>query len=374
MLVAAHGPQAKVELQFHLVPLLPRALDLQVGSRHHLLHRHAVDRDLRLFRPFGAAHEKRQDRCLRRLHLDFHGSAAWVVRRLNERPRQSVIELNLRFSGPVVVQIQAIRAAENRPLAEQPQPVRAVDAAAVQLGRAGPRLEHDPLGGCHPLAVHGRVVGTPAAGRMLVAEHGIPRRQLERVGNSTVVGQSQRLDAQRHPSHGTARLDRARLERIADRLLTRTESAVIVNIGVVDAPPPVEQRLPVRGIPSDTVEFGKSEHRVQALPARLGRLIKLDARQTHPMVIACGRLLPILFNLAHQPQVRLFLGFAVKKAEHMDHGHIHLLRSCVVNSLSRIQKGRAQEVGRTRGSPQRVRIARILMPEAEGEHAVVMSP
>ena len=248
--------------------------------------------------------------------------------------------LGLGFSRSVVVEVQAVLAAENRPLADQAQAVRAVDAAAVQLGRAGPRLEHDAVGRRQPLAVHGRVVGTPAAAGMFVAQHGVPRRMFQRIGDPAVAGQPQRLDAQGHPGHGAAGLDRAGLERVADGLFVRAEAAGVVDVGAVDAPPPMDQRLPIGVVAGDAEQFRQPDHRVQALPARLRGLVELDAPQRHPVVVARGRLLPVLLDLAHQPQVGILLGLAVQQAEGMDHGHVHLVRAGVVDPLAGVQEGR----------------------------------
>ena len=170
----------------------------------------------------------------------------------------------------------------------QAQAVGAVDAAAVQLGRAGSRLEDDAVGRGLPLAVHGRVVGAPAAAGMFVPQGSVPGRMFQRIRDPAVAGQPQRLDAQFHPRHRATGLNRAGLERVADGLFARAETAGVVDVGAGDAPPPMDQGLPVGVVPRDAEEFRQPEHRVQALPTRLGGLVELDAPQRHAVVVPAG--------------------------------------------------------------------------------------
>ena len=93
-----------------------------------------------------------------------------------------------------------------------------------------------------------------------------------------------------------------------------------------------------------------------------------------PVVIARRRLLPVLLDFAHQPQVGILLGLAVQQAEGMDHGHVHLVRAGVVDPLAGVQKGRTHQVRGARGGLQGLGISRIVMPQVHGQHAVVVSP
>jgi len=372
--VAAQGPHPQVELQDDFVARIPGAVELQIAPRGHLFDGRAVDGDFGLAGPLRDPHQQRQTRRLRGPHLHFHGPVARVVGGLDERPDRTVRQLDLGFSRSVVVQVQAVVPAKHRPLTDQAQAVGAVDAAAVQFGRAGPRLEHDAVGGRQPLPIHRRIVGTPPAAGMFVPQRRVPRRVFQRVGDPAVAGQPQRLDAQFHPRHGATGLDRARLERVADRLFAGAEAARVVYVGAVDAPPPMDQRLPIAVVARDAEQFGQTDHRVQAFPTRLGGLVELNAAQRHPLVVARGRLLPVLLDFAHQPQVVVLLGLAVQQAEGMDHGHVHLVRAGVMHPLAGVQEGRAHQVRRAARSLQRFGISRVLMPQDHGQHAVVMSP
>ncbi len=121
-------------------------------------------------------------------------------------------------------------------------------------------------------------------------------------------------------------------------------------------------------------QLRQPEHRVQAFPPRLGNPVELDAGECEPVVITGRRLLPVPLNLAHQPQVGIFLGLAVQQAKNMNHGHVHLVRAGVVDPLAGVQEGRAHQVRGTARGAQGIRVSRIAIPKVHRQHAVIVAP
>ncbi len=172
--------------------------------------------------------------------------------------------------GTEVVQHQRPALLRQRPLGQQAESPRAVDAAAVQLGAAVTGLEHDRVRARPAEAVHRRAVGRPPARGRVLAEHGVVEGEVQLVGRDRETGDVEHVHGHGHPRDGAAGLDRQGVERVAGRLLARAEAAVVVPVALQHAPPQAAERPAEPLLAGDPVQRGQRLDGVQALHRGLG--------------------------------------------------------------------------------------------------------
>ena len=223
-----------------------------------------------------------------------------------------------------------------------------------------------------PLPVHRGIVGTPCAGRMLGAEHGVERAQFQVVGDGRLAGQPQGVDHHGLPGDDAAGFDGVVDVGIAGRLLAGGEAAGVSGVEPPDAGPVVQESGAERLVAGDAVQFDEPLQAVQALPAWAGRAVELFAGQSGAIVVA--RRLEVLEHLLGHAEVAGVALGAIDAAQAVNDAHVHLGRAGVLDPKRRVEARVADHVGDPPGRGGRPGVAGLFAPEHQAEHHVVVSP
>ncbi len=336
-----------------------------------------------MLRPAGNPQPQRELSRARRRHLDAHVTFHRIYGGLCDHHRESRFQRHTEPRRPVVVDRDSGLPDHHRPIAEHPQPARAIDAAAVQLRASGPRLEDDVMRTGETRPVGGRIVRRPATRGRVHPQHRVQRRHLELVGYGGITGELQHLHTHRQPRDGATGLDRTGVVRIARGFLTRREAAVVVPVVANNGPPDPLEGLTVIGVAGQPVELNQPHNRVQALPTRLGHLEELPPVQRHPQIVTGQRpIRPLRCELTHDLlRQRQVAWLPCPRVEHRQRVHRRQVLVCLARVhhpyLGRARKEIVEQITDPPGRSKRLvarRAGRLIVPEHQPQHHVVVTP
>ncbi len=240
------------------------------------------------------------------------------------------------------------------------------------MWRAGPNLEADVDVRGDALSGHGRIVGAPSARWVLGSERRIERGPFKVVGDQGLASQCQGIDHQCLPGDDATGFDGVVDERVAGGLFAGRKPARIAEIEAANARPMVEKRLAERRVARDAMHLGQTLQAVQAFPARPRRAEELASLQPNPVIVAGP--LDVLEHLAGHGEVAVFAGAAIEDGEAVEDAHVHFVRPGIDDAEVAAGAGAANEIGDPPCRLFGLLIARLIVPEEQSEHDVVVAP
>ena len=159
-----------------------------------------------------------------------------------------------------------------------------------------------------------------------------------------------------------------------------------------NAPPEVLESFPIVLLPGDPIQLDQSHDRVEAFPARFGKLVILLAGKRILNVVIPGQaalLFPIGGQTAFEARIRLgklvagdlpgkgkisrVVGLPIEQAEGVNRGQIHPV---VVgdDTSSRAQECITEEITDFPGRTQRLFIPGMLVPKQQRHSQMIMPP